>query len=174
MKRKLAAWVMVAGMMGGQAVAADLTASKVGYVDMPYLFIQSEIGKDYAARLKAEYAKKEKEMQPKQEVLKAEIERYQAQKSMLSSDRMKKREEDIQQQMKDFEKGSKEAQMELMKTDEKFTKEVMGLIYDVVKDVAMEEKYEYVFEKKSLLFGGDDLTPKVMKALNERGKKKKK
>jgi len=172
MKGSLAAVAAFVGLgLEGQAAGGGL---KIGYIDLPYLFLKSEIGKEYSEKFKAEYAKREKELQPKESELKARMQRFEQQRAMMSPKSLKETQESLQEQMKALQADFQEMRMALMQKEEAYTKEVMSVIFEVVKEVATAEHYDYVWEKRSLLFGGDDLTPQVMKALNERHKKNKK
>ncbi len=159
----------------GSASAAEAPGMKVGYVDLPTLFYKSKMGLDYLEKYKKEYADKEKKLQPKEAELKSRLQRLEEQRSMMSPKSMKETQESLKAEMEQFQSQFKLLREELAKAEETYTKEVMEVVFDVVKDVAAKEKFDYVMEKRSLLFGGEDMTPKVMAALDGqyKGKKKK-
>lgn len=67
-----------------------------------------------------------------------------------------------------LEKDYKNVKMELSKIEAEYMEEILKIIYDEANKIAAAEKYDYVFEKKSLLFGGEDITEKVMKVLKSK------
>lgn len=168
--------IVVMFMMSGICLAAntDKGETKIGFVDLPQLFYKSQMGLDYLEKYKAEYTKREKELQPKEGELKTRMQRFEERKAMMSPQSLKETQQSLQDQMKEFQTEFQSMRTELQQTEEKFTKEVMAIIFDIVKQVSADEHYDFVFEKRSLLFGGEDLTPKIMKVMNEQHKKKKK
>jgi outer membrane protein len=66
------------------------------------------------------------------------------------------------------------SQQELAKTDLQYTEEILKLIQKAVGKIVESKKFDYVFEKKSVLFGGIDITKEVIKEVNNLYKEEKK
>jgi len=66
-----------------------------------------------------------------------------------------------------IELGEKTAQ-EVPRLDKEITRQILGKIYDVVKEIAQAEGYAIVLDKKNVLYSAmdNDLTEKVIKKLN--------
>ena len=61
-----------------------------------------------------------------------------------------------------------ELQKELTKLEKEMTHQILGKIYDIIKEIARAEGYAIVLDKKNILYSEmeNDLTEKVIKKLN--------
>lgn len=150
---------------GFQSKAADL---RMAYVDIEKVFDDYKITKDYKADLEKKQKDKEKLLLSKRGTIEKSIEDFNKQKFMMNEDKIKEREQQLRGDMQNFQKEVESASLELSVKGREFTKKVLDDIYGVVKRVAQKEKYTQVFEKRSLLFGGEDITDKVVKELNKK------
>ncbi len=77
-------------------------------------------------------------------------------------------EEAIRLKKKRLDELTEKTGQELARLEEEITRQILGKIYDVVKEIAQAEGYAVVLDKKNVLYSAmdNDLTEKVIKKLN--------
>jgi len=77
-------------------------------------------------------------------------------------------EEVIRLKKEKFNQTKEELQKELTKLEKEMTHQILGKIYDIIKEIARADGYAIVLDKKNILYSEieNDLTEKVLKRLN--------
>jgi Skp family chaperone for outer membrane proteins len=143
-------------------------AMRLAYVDIAEIFDQYEGTKDAKEELKTLAGKKRKDLEKKQEDLKKQLDDLQAQKSVLAKSKYEAKEEKLKGEVRDLQEQIQAVTEELQAKEKKMTKNILDEIRAIIKDVANDQKYDYVFEKNTLLFGGDDVTYQIIKKMNKK------
>lgn len=141
---------------------------KIAYVDVAKVFDEYKGTEKSKKDLERDFKLKQKEIQDERENIEKSRKEFDEQKLILSKDKAIEKESEIKSKIETLQKNVEDAKLELAKKEKKLTDEIVLEIYSVVKQIATKENYDYVFEKNSLLFGGENITEKVIKILNER------
>jgi Skp family chaperone for outer membrane proteins len=143
-------------------------ALRMAYVDITAVFDQYEGTKDAKEELKTMAGKKRKELEKKQEELKKQMDDLEAQKSVLAKSKYEVKEDKLKSEAGDLREQIQAVTDELQTKEKNMTKNILDEIRAIIKDVAEDQKYDYIFEKNTLLFGGDDVTYQVIKKMNSK------
>jgi Skp family chaperone for outer membrane proteins len=165
MKRTLITCLLLAAFLSS---AAKSWALRFAYVDVGEVFDQYEGTKKAKEELKKSAAKKRKELEPQQDELRRKIEDLQSKKSVLSTKKYEAEESKLKQDAQDLQNQIQAVQEDLAGDEKKMTKNILDEIRGIIKDMAEQDKYDFVFEKSTLLYGGDDVTYKVIKEMNKK------
>ncbi len=83
-------------------------------------------------------------------------------------------EEEIIWKKEELDDMVKEGEKEILKKEKEIKYQILGKIYDVIREIAKKEGYTVVLDKSNVLYSeksADDLTEKVIKKLNKEYKK---
>jgi outer membrane protein len=158
----------------GALLAACLSAAtpafalRVAYVDIKKVFDGyqgTEVAKE---KLKKEAEDQKGSLEAKQDALKKKLDDLQAQKKALAPDKYNEREQAVMGEIKDLQGQIQQVQSDLAAQEQKMTEDIIDEIREVVGKVADREKYDYVFEKSTLLYGGMEITATVLNELNSK------
>lgn len=173
MKLLLAAAGCAAALLSTPVLSAD---AKIGYLDLRQLITESNAGKAHRAAL-------EKIAKEKQTGFEGEQKKLEEMKSKLDKDALTltdaqktERQKEFQQKVQTLQKSAGEAQQELVKKDQDFTRKAFEDVRAVVAEVAKADHLNIVLEKgeANVLYGDPtlDITQKVMEKFNARTAKK--
>ncbi|MBU4319958.1 MAG: OmpH family outer membrane protein [Thermodesulfovibrionales bacterium] len=157
------------------ATATAAETLKIGFVDLPRIFLESEAGKKARADIEAIEKSKKAVIEEKVNALKKIEEEVTKQSSVLSAEAKKAKEEEFEKLQRDIQKLVAEAQAELQKKGDELTNAILKDVSDIVDAVGHEEGYAVIFRSEVVLSAKKelDLTDLIMKRLNEsRGKPK--
>lgn len=164
----------VIGVMALSAVVFFLSQEafaekKVAFVDLATVFDGYEKTKTFDVKLEESQKAKQKEIDAKVEAIKALQEKL----SLLSDKEKAKKQEEINAKTKELQEFQRTSEMTLVKDRDERLKEILQDIQGVVEDFAKKEKYDLIFNERTLLYGDDsmDITPTVLKQLNDNYKK---
>lgn len=160
----------------GNAFPADTV--KIGYVDLRLALNESDAGKKAKLELESLIKTKQAVIDEKGktiEKLKGELEK---QVSVLSSEAKKSKEDEIERNVRDYQRLVQDSQNEVKKKETDLTGSILKEIRDVVEKVGKEEGYSLILENFEgiILYSRKDLdiTDKVVKTYNEVKAKQKK
>jgi outer membrane protein len=170
---RLAIAPVVAMWYAGSALAADFS---IGYVDLRAMIMESNSGKQHKANL-------EKLAKEKQAAVEGEQKKFEALKTKFDKDALtltdsqkKERQKELQEKLQAFQKMAGEAQQELVKQDQAFTRAALSDARAAVAEVAKAENMRMVVEKgeANVLYGDPalDVTKKALEKFNARTAKK--
>ena len=149
-----------------KARAVMLSAERIAYVDIEKVFNEYKGTKEAKRRLAQDIRKKRKEIADK-----AIKKRASQLKDVIVSTSSTVSPEDsdlLGLQDTDSDKFLRSIQEELTKKEKNLTEQIYGMIYDVVKEVAIAEGYTIVLDKNNILYSSRDadITEKVLRKLN--------
>ncbi|MBF0493699.1 MAG: OmpH family outer membrane protein [Candidatus Omnitrophica bacterium] len=88
--------------------------------------------------------------------------------SFLSAEEKAKKQKDLDDKINALNEFDKNVRQDILNKKNDMFKEVIDDIQNVVNKVGAEDKYDYVFDSRSVMYskGGDDITAKVLTKLN--------
>jgi len=143
-------------------------ALNVAYVDIEKAMKQYEGTKKLTEKLKSEVAKEEAILEKEQNAIKKELEDLDKKSSIMDKKELSKKKDELQTRYEKLRARTMEVQQKLLSQQKEMTANLMDEINAIVAKIARDKKYDYVFEKTMLLFGGEDITYLVIKAMNEK------
>lgn len=173
MKNFLKIFTLVLVIAIPQIVFAEL--SKIGVVDLQKVLNESVKGKEAVKLLEAEFEKKKKDLDVKENDIK-KLEEEIAKRGSLWSDKVKQeKEEDYDKKVKDYRRLQTDLKDEFQRKNKNFTDKILTDIIELVKTVGEEDKFSLIMEKQNAIFTSSaiDITEKVIKLYNgkEKGEK---
>jgi Skp family chaperone for outer membrane proteins len=143
-------------------------AAKIALVDTAKVVKEYQKTKDAQTRLEKEMEDKKSEIKKMSDKLEKQQEELTAKKGIVSQkqyDSMKSKFDDDQDA---FREKYKEMQNTLMKKQRDLMENIVNDVKEIVGQIAKAEKYDAVFDKEVLLYGGEDITYKVLDQLNKK------
>ena len=164
MKKTLMTSLFVALL--GAAVPA--LALRVAMVDIKEAFDKYQGTTAAKDKLKKQAESAKAKLEKDQDKLKKKMEDLQAQKKALAESKYAEREQAVMGEVRQLKSEIDSVQNDLSSQEQKMTEQLLKEIREVVQKVADREKYDFVFEKSTLLFGGTEITASVLKELNSK------
>jgi outer membrane protein len=162
-------WILVLALASvGIAGVSGVWASKIALVDTAKVVKEYQRTKDAQTRLEKEFEDKKTELKKMNDKLEKQQQDLTTKKGVVSQkqyDALKSKFDDDQE---GFRAKYKEIQNTFMKKQRDLMESIVGDIKEIVGQIAKSEKYEAVFDKEVLLYGGDDITYKVLDQLNKK------
>lgn len=173
MRLSPAAVFCAALLSSASAFAAD---AGVGYVDLRQLITESTIGKAHKAQLEKVYKEKQASIEGEQKKLEDLKTKYDKDALTLTDAQKLERQKDLQQKVQALQKMAGEAQQDLAKKDQEFTRKAFDDARAVVAEIAKADHLSIVLEKgeANVLYGDPalDVTKKALDKFNARTAKK--
>lgn len=168
MKKLLVAVCAAVFMIG----SASASAETIALVDTQAVLNQCIIGKAARSNLEARI----KSAQAKLAQSKSDFEKQRAdlekQAKVLSGSAFEARREALAKKQVDLQRSAQDMQAELARLNEQEVSKVVAQIQEVVKELAKERKYTFVFEKdrQTVLYASDriDISADVVKILDKK------
>ena len=158
-------------------VNAQGAAQKIGFVDTEVILKQLPEAQDADKRLKEIAAKYQDTIVRIQKDFTDKVEQYRKQESLMTPDAKKKEEESLkqlQQTVLQYQEEKFGNTGEIRRLQESFLNPIRDRILLTIKEVAKDEKFNYVLDKvnPALLFADDkfDLTFKVLDKIRRTSK----
>ena len=150
-------------------------SSKIGVVDLQKVLNESAKGKEAVKLLEAEFEKKKKELDIKENDIKKLEEEISKRGSLWSEKVKQEKEEDYDKKVKDYRRLQTDLKDEFQRKNKNFTDKILSDIIELVRTVGDEEKFSLIMEKQNAIFTSStiDITDKVIKLYNgkEKGEK---
>lgn len=173
MKFRLAVVAIVAMWFSGPALAADVA---IGYVDLRAMIMESNSGKQHKATIEKLAKEKQASVEAEQKKLEDLRAKYEKDALTLSDTQRVERQKELQQKIQAFQKVAGEAQQELARKDQEFTRKALADARVVIAEVAKADHLNMVLEKgeANVLYGDPalDVTKKALEKFNARTAKK--
>lgn len=165
--------VVFVGLSSLSRVSADEgKGQKIAVIDTQRVINDSIAGKAARSNLEEQIQKAKLKIS----TLKSEFEKQKAelekQSSILSGSALEERRESLAKKQRDFERAYQDLQEQLARANDKEIGRVVQEIQAVVKSVAQERGYSFVFEKdkQSIVFASSqiDITQDIIKLLDKK------
>jgi outer membrane protein len=158
----------------GLCAAVASAEMKFGYIDSEDIFQKYEGTKEAQERFNREVAKWEQSASEQQKDITELKEQLEKQSLLLSSERKKELETQLQEKVASYQKfvQSKFGQEgEALKKNTELTKPIVDKINKIIDRIAKEEKYDFIFDARAggIVFAkkGYDLTARVLELLTK-------
>lgn len=144
---------------------------KIGYVNSDRVLREANPAKAAQAKLEAEFSKRDKEMGEIAGKLKAASEKFDKEAPTLSESERSKRQRDLVDQDREFQRKRREFQEDLTQRKNEELSAVVERANKVIKQIYETEKYDLILQEAVFAGPKIDITDKVVKALNAQGAK---
>lgn len=163
MKHASALILSLAAALSGAALAQEL---KIGYVNVERLQRESTPARSALGKLQAEFEKREKDLVEVQNRIKQTADKLDKDSPTLSDSERTKRQRELVDQNRDFERRRREYQEDL---NQRRSEEVSALLERanrVIRQISDQERYDLILQDVVYASTRVDITDKVIKALN--------
>lgn len=148
------------------AMATPALALRVAYIDIKKAFDGYDQTKVAKEKLRKAAEGEKSKIEKEQDKLSKKLEELQAQKKALAESKYKEREGAVRGEIDTLKAKVQSVQNDLAGQEQKMTEQILDEIRETVHKVADREKYDYVFEKSTLMYGGIEITASVISELN--------
>ena len=163
--RSVAACALAVGALaGGNALAQD--ALKIGYVNSERVLREAVPAKAAQAKLEAEFAKRDRELNDAGTRLKATADKLEKDGPTLAESERTRRQRELVEQDRDLQRKRREFQEDLNQRRNEELAAVVERANRVIKQIFDAEKFDLILQE--VVFAGPrvDITDRVIKALS--------
>jgi outer membrane protein len=146
---------------------AQAQEMKIGFVNTERIFREATPAKAAQVKIEQEFSKREKELQDLAARIKGMSEKLDKDAAVLSESERIKRQRDLTDLDKDFQRKQREFREDLNQRKNEELAAVLERTNKVIKQIAETEKYDIVFQEAVHVSPRIDITDKVLKALNK-------
>ncbi|WP_442947179.1 OmpH family outer membrane protein [Noviherbaspirillum sp.] len=147
-------------------MSAHAQESRIGFVNTERIFREAAPAKTAQAKIEQEFSKRDKDLQEMAARLKTSADRLDKDASILSESDRVKRQRELADLEKDFQRKQREFREDLNQRRNEELAVVLERTNKVIKQIAETEKYDIVFQEAVYASPRIDITDKVLKALN--------
>jgi outer membrane protein len=140
---------------------------KIGYVDIEKVFNQYSGTKTAKEKLKKDVEKEQNILEQEKNAIKKELDELEKKSSILDKKQLTAKKEELQKKAEQLQAKTLDVQQKLLTKEKELTSNIIDEIRAIIAKIGKEKKYDYIFEKTMLLYGGEDITYLVIKAINE-------
>ena len=141
---------------------------KIGFVNSERVMRDSTPAKSAAAKLEAEFSKREKELRDMQNRLKTLSDKFEKDMPVLSESDRIKRQRELTDYGQDFQNKNRRYREDLMQRRNEEMASVLERINKVINNIAQTEKYDLIVQDAVYFSPKVDITDRVMKALGSK------
>ncbi len=167
MKRLWIALAVALMLVASPVVAA---AMKIGYVDLQRALVESDAGKAAQTRMGQRVSEVQTTAQERQQRLRIMQEELEQKTLMLSAEAKTKKEQDFEQQRREFQRFLQDAQEQLQREEGRLGQGIIEGLGEVIRTIGEREGYTLILELagSALLYANEaiDLTEKVITEYN--------
>lgn len=161
--------IFVSFLIGNTAFAAE---QKMGYLDLSKVFDDYTKTKDLDKQLE----KKQEAKQAERNKLVAEIKKLKDELELTSEKSKETKQATIDEKIKKLSDFDRDTRDSLRKERDDMARQILKEINETVNQMGKKEGFFLILDSRAILYGltGDDLTAKILKALNDtyaKGKK---
>ncbi len=167
--RNLKGLALAAGVALLLAVGLTVPAqAKIGIVDTNKVVKEYDRTKDAQTRLEKEFEDRKNELKKMNDKLEKQQEELNAKKGIVPEKQYNSLKTKFDDDQEAFREKYKDIQATFMKKQRDLMESIVNDIKEIVGQIAKTDKYDAVLDKEVVLYGGDDLTYKVLDALNKK------
>lgn len=159
--------VIVMALIMVFAFSLGAYAMKIGYVDREKVFTAYSGTKKAKEVLQNELDAEKKALEKEQEDLIQASQDLKKRRTVLDKKKADEMEADLQRKAQALQQKALEIQQQLLTKEKEMYSQILDEIRAIVVKIAKDRGYNYVFERESLLFGGDDITAFVIREMNK-------
>jgi outer membrane protein len=156
--------------LGTLAPTAALADTKVAYVDLQRALEETEDGKKAKAKLKADFDRKQDELNKKQEELKKMSDDFEKTKDVMKQEAQAKKQQELQNRLVELQQTYARLQRDLASKEQDATRGIFANLQLVVGQIAEREHFDVVLEKNSSVVWAKpalEITNEVIRTYNQ-------
>jgi outer membrane protein len=146
--------------------AVQAEEARLGFVSTERVLKEASTAKAAQTKLEQEFSKREKELVDLGNSIKASADKFEKEAPTLPETQRQSRQKQILEQDRDFQRKRREFQEDLNARKNEELQLVIQRANKVIKDIAIAEKYDFIFQDAVYVNPKLDVTDKVIKALN--------
>lgn len=148
------------------SVHAQEPGAKLGFVSTDRVLKEANTAMAAQTKLEQEFSKREKELTDLNASVKAMAEKFEKDAPTLPEAQRLTRQKQLLDQDREFQRKRREFQEDLNSRKNEELQQVIVRANKVIKDIAVAEKYDFIFQDAVYVNPKLDMTDKVIKALN--------
>jgi outer membrane protein len=148
------------------ATAVQAEEVRLGFVSTERVLKEASTAKAAQTKLEQEFSKREKELVDLGNNIKTSADKFEKEAPTLPETQRQSRQKQILEQDRDFQRKRREFQEDLNARKNEELQLVIQRANKVIKDIAIAEKYDFIFQDAVYVNPKHDVTDKVIKALN--------
>jgi len=147
-------------------------STNVAYLDVQFIIDNSNLGKFYRSEIEKLQNKNNSTIILKEKEIKIKEEEFKNQKNLLNQDEIKKKIDEINSMVKQYQILRNDLNKKLAKEKKKFSKEILLILNPLLTKYVESKNINLVIEKKNVLVGVKslDITKNILVIFNERTK----
>ncbi|MFQ5900561.1 MAG: OmpH family outer membrane protein [Thermodesulfobacteriota bacterium] len=171
MKRTGVGFLIVLGIVASLGTAWSASELKIGYVNLQMALNKSLAGGEAKRIFEQDKKKKQEELTLKEEEFKRLEEDLQKKSMLLNKEAVEKKGGELENEKLKLQQFFRQAEEELRRREALLTRKIIGDLEVVVKELAREKGYTFVFERMEggIIYApeGEDLTNEAIKIYDE-------
>ncbi len=172
MRSILIGTAIVVAMIALPFVAVDAAELKIGVVDFQEVLAGSEPGKQFEAEMRKEGQQMEDEIKQSGDELKALKEKLEREAMVMSEKAKEEKQIEFNVKLSSLKKRQEQYRKDFLTKQRKEVSRFQRDVLEIAHEIGKKEKYSLIISKEALLYmdGAVDITPKVIKVINQRHK----
>ena len=176
MKKLVGMMVLLTVMLSPVIVLGQAAQpTKIGYIDLQRVMLESERGKAAKKGLMEEADKLKKTLDQKQDEIQKLKDALERQTATITPEARADKEKQYQTKLKDYQRLAGDYENDLRQKDAETSQKILKDLEEIVKRLGDSEKYTLILERTQagILFGSasNDITEKIIVLYNESAKK---
>jgi outer membrane protein len=159
-------YAITAAALTMAAAAVQAQEVRLGFVSTERVLKEASTAKAAQTKLEQEFSKREKELVDLGNNIKTSADKFEKEAPTLPETQRQSRQKQILEQDRDFQRKRREFQEDLNARKNEELQLVIQRANKVIKDIAIAEKYDFIFQDAVYVNPKLDVTDKVIKALN--------
>lgn len=156
----------VALICGFVFLSAQAQEVKIGFVSTDRVLKEAASAKVAQTKLEQEFSKREKDLTDLGASIKTSADKFEKESPTLQETQRAARQKQLLDQDRDFQRKRREFQEDLNARKNEELQLVIARANKVIKEIAIAEKYDIIFQDAVYVNPKHDVTDKVIKALN--------
>ncbi|BCO27995.1 chaperone protein Skp [Rhodoferax lithotrophicus] len=153
-------------VLGFYLSAAHAQEVRLGFVSTERVLKEASTAKAAQTKLEQEFSKREKELVDQGANIKSMADKLERDAPTLPETQRQTRQKQLLELDRDFQRKRREFQEDLNARKNEELQLVIQRANKVIKDIAVAEKYDFIFQDAVYFNPRNDITDKVIKALN--------
>ena len=147
-------------------LSAQAEEVRIGFVSTDRVLKEAATAKAAQTKLEQEFSKREKELTDQGNNIKSMADKFEKEAPTLPEAQRVSRQKQLVEQDRDFQRKRREFQEDLNARKNEELQQVIQRANKVIKEIAVAEKYDFIFQDAVYVNPKHDVTDKVIKALN--------
>lgn len=139
---------------------------RLGSVSLDRVLKEASTAKAAQSKLEQEFSKREKDLVEQEANIKSLAEKFERDAPTLPETQRQARQKQLLEQDRDFQRKRREFYEDLNARKNEELQLVIQRANKVIRDIAVAEKYDFIFQDAVYVNAKHDMTDKVLKALN--------